>query len=137
MYYVLLGCEIWDDYHEEETIDLSSQIISVAPDSPPPDLHQTVTNSSIEKYSESLARWLVGFFLLLKARFHLSDTLLDLILRFLKAYFTVLGSLCSSLILVILDLNFHLLYMLLRKSTPLSETNRCNYMLYVNCVELC
>ena len=41
--------------------------------------------------TQSLVRWLLAFFLLLQAQFHLTDRVVSKIFRFLKTFFVVLG----------------------------------------------
>ena len=44
---------------------------------------------------KSLVKWLIAFFLLLQAHFHLADRVLNMIFRFLKAFFISLGQLSA------------------------------------------
>ena len=76
--------EVWSDNESDDNEETNDQ----APESPPSSQSEVQVDSS----SQPLVRWLLAFFLLLQARFHLTDRVLNIIFRFLKTFFTVLGS---------------------------------------------
>ena len=65
-------------------------------DSPPSPTPSDIDSSTRDKQSIALVSWLVGFFLLLQARFHLQNSVLKLIFTFLKTFLVVLGHVYSS-----------------------------------------
>ena len=71
---------IWSDSDEGDNLDI---------DELPPPIEDNFQDS--DKRLHSLVKWLIGFFLLLQAQFSLSQRIFNLIFRFLKVYFTVLG----------------------------------------------
>ena len=72
--------EVWSDNNESDSLGI---------DESPPPIEDNLQGS--DKHLHSLVKWLIGFFLLLQAQFSLSQRIVDLIFRFLKVYFTVLG----------------------------------------------
>ena len=83
--------EVWSDSDDEDDtygIEGSKTL---------PDLQETV---AIDNSPSILVKWLLTFFLLLQAQFHLADHLLGIIFSFFKTYFLVLGRLygpCAKL----------------------------------------
>ena len=74
--------EVWSNYDESDEGNLGNQS-----DKGPELLAQT-SNDGVPL---SLLQWLLGFFLLLQAQFSLSEKVINMIFRFLKLYFNVLG----------------------------------------------
>ena len=74
--------EVWSDCEEED-----SQVSNISDSPPSSPIIETASNVA----TNSLVSWLLAFFLLLQARFHLSDQVLNIIFRFLKTFFIVLG----------------------------------------------
>ena len=73
--------EVWSDYEVDDT----QQDTDSPPNSP------TNETDSADIAIKSLVSWLLAFFLLLQARFHLTDQVLNIIFHFLKKFFIVLG----------------------------------------------
>ena len=84
--------ELWSDSDDEEDDTYGNEGSET-----PPDLQETPTTDNSPNI---LVKWLLTFFLLLQAQFHLVDRLLGEIFSFLKANFLVLGRLygpCAKL----------------------------------------
>ena len=71
--------EVWSDYDESDERNQT--------DNGP----ELLTQTSNDGLPLSLLQWLLGFFLLLQAQFSLSEKVINMIFRFLKMYFNVLG----------------------------------------------
>ena len=89
------GGEVWSDSDIEDECDVTE---------PPPGTPQCDTSptssSPVDASSRSLVKWLLTFFLLLQAHFHLADRVLNFIFTFLKRFFVVFGQLygpCAAL----------------------------------------
>ena len=81
---------MWSDSDNEDERDECDRV-----ESPPGSQHVTSPECPVEASSSVLVRWLLAFFLLLQAQFHLADRVLNLIFVFLKTFFVVLGRLCA------------------------------------------
>ena len=75
--------EIWSD-HEDIDDEVDGEI-ELPPGSP--GRHDTTANTS----DMVLVRWLLAFFLLLQANFHIADRVMNFIFVFMKTFFLVLG----------------------------------------------
>ena len=62
--------EVWSDSDNEDERDECDRI-----ESPPGSQHGTSPECPVETSSSALVRWLLAFFLLLQAQFHLADSL--------------------------------------------------------------
>lgn len=76
--------EVWNDNDEDDYL---------VADETPPSMENHDHSQDSDKRMQSLVKWLIGFFLLLQAQFSISQRIIDLIFRFLKVYFIVLGRL--------------------------------------------
>ena len=74
--------KIWSDHEDIDDVECEKE-------SPPssPDPHGGTSNST----DMVLVRWLLAFFLLLQANFHIADRVLKYIFVFIKTFFLVLG----------------------------------------------
>ena len=61
---------------------------------------QEASLNPVEVSSNVLVRWMLAFFLLLQAQFHLADRVLSLIFSFLKVFFAVLGRLYAPCVVI-------------------------------------
>lgn len=81
--------EVWSDSEEESNCCV---------DDSQPDIPESLESNSVVSNSEqALVRRLVLFLLALQSRFYLTDSVLDLMFRFLKVFFTVLGKIHKEL----------------------------------------
>jgi len=116
--------EVWNDNDEDDYL---------ASDETPPSIENH--SQDYDKRMQSMVKWLIGFFLLLQAQFSISQRIIDLIFRFLKVYFTVLGRLytpCANLASQLPMTSF----MAHKMFTKKWQWN-FRLMLYVKFVELC
>ena len=82
--------EVWTDFDTDEAISSDEE----SPPSSPKESEVLLT--PIERSFSSLIKWLIGFLLLLQARFHMSQSVMDAIFHFMKTFFVVLSRLCPS-----------------------------------------
>ena len=75
---------MWSDSDNEDERDECDRV-----ESPPGSQHVTSPECPVEASSSVLVRWLLAFFLLLQAQFHLADRVLNLIFVFFKTFFVV------------------------------------------------
>ena len=81
------GIEVWSET-EDPTVEFEDRLPE-----PPPDIPQLDHSNA---HANALVQWLVYFLLLLQARYHLADNVLQFLFRFLKAFFDVLGRVSSA-----------------------------------------
>lgn len=82
--------EVWNDSDYDESISEDE-----------PEIPLSLENDSeISSSEKSLINRLVIFLLAIQARFYLTDTVMDILFRFLKAFFTVLGRIHTDLIAI-------------------------------------
>ena len=81
------GGEVWSDSDNADECEVT--------ESPPGSQQDTspASASPIDASSRSLVKWLLVFFLMLQAHFHLADRVVNFIFIFLKRFFIVLGHL--------------------------------------------
>ena len=87
-----MDVEVWSSC--SSGIDDTARLSDIENDSPPSS--SDIDNSIGDQQSTALVSWLVGFFLLLQARFHLQNSVLKIIFTFLKAFLVLLGHVYSS-----------------------------------------
>lgn len=94
MFYLILDSdtepidEVWDD-ESQVTPDFKD------PDEEPPELEGNSQCEVVQGQSRVLTIWLLHFFFSLQSVFHMSDSALGYLIRFLKVFFVVLGRFCS------------------------------------------
>ena len=86
--------EVWTDSDDVGSSDDSDHNES------PPGSQQEASLNPVEVSSNVLVRWMLAFFLLLQAQFHLADRVLSLIFYFLKVFFAVLGRLYAPCVVI-------------------------------------
>ena len=83
--------EIWSDYEEEVLQDIEECEVENAP-ALEPDMRTYIA----DKKSKSLSIWLIKFFMVVQAIYHLSDNVISMFSPFFRVFFSVLGRFCNS-----------------------------------------
>ena len=92
LFFLEMDVEVWSSC--SSGIDDTARLSDIENDSP--SSLSDIDNSIGDQQSTALVSWLVGFFLLLQARFHLQNSVLKIIFTFLKAFLVLLGHVYSS-----------------------------------------
>ena len=82
------GEEIWEESDHESDDDL---INTDMPVSAPPKMPVFQTETKEYKSAHSLLRWIVGFLFVLQAKYHVPNTAVNLIIKFMFVLFGVLS----------------------------------------------
>ena len=79
--------EVWSDYSSDAPISDEDDGSESCPTSPSTLAGRNASGNVVKP----LVTWLVAFFLLLQARFHIRSFVLEIIMKFLKVFFMTLG----------------------------------------------
>lgn len=123
--YVLESEEIWNDSDSESDSNNCSD--GNCPVSDAPSVPNFDGNSTQYHHSTILSQWLIGFLITLQMKFYFPDNALTLLLKFLSAFFTVLGN--FSPLMDILSRTFPSSLHSLRKKISLEDS----YAKYIVC----
>ena len=93
-----MDVEVWTDTDSDISDNFINNEDNDSPPPSPPSLPSPSTASSTvtDKTSKALVAWIVGFFLLLHAKFHIRNFVLQIVFRFLKVFFVVMGRVYTS-----------------------------------------
>ena len=88
------GEEVWELSDEDSDLDSGGINIhsSTVSEKPPPN-PEFQTNDSESQSSQSIVKWIVGFFFILQSKHHLPNSAIDFLIKFMAVLLYVLGKL--------------------------------------------
>ena len=95
VYVSCLDAEVWSDYSSDVSVSDIDNGDGSCPSSP-----CVASRSASECHVKPVVTWLVTFFLLLQAKFHIRSFILEIIMKFLKVFFVTLGKVYGACLLL-------------------------------------